>query len=58
VLGQSPGITEPEELIAGWEEHNRGPFERAQQVLADVRAADNPDLAMLSVSLRELGNLV
>ncbi len=58
VVGQNPGITRPEELIAGWEEHNRSPFERVQQVLADVRAADNPDLAMLSVSLRELRNLV
>jgi glutamate dehydrogenase len=58
VLGQSPGITRPQELIAGWEENNRSPFERVQQVLADVRTADNPDLAMLSVSLRELRNLV
>ena len=58
VLGQNPAITQPEELIAEWEEHNRRPVERVQQVLADVRAAHNPDLAMLSVSLRELRNLV
>ncbi len=58
VLGESPEIVQPEELIAAWEEHNRGPFERVQQVLAEVRAADSPDLAMLSVSLRELRNLV
>jgi len=33
-------------------------YQRFRQVLADVRSAETPDLAMLSVALRELGNLV
>ena len=32
-------------------------YERFRQVLADLRSADSPDLAMLSVALRELRNL-
>jgi glutamate dehydrogenase len=58
VLGQHPDVAEPEKLIAAWEENNRSPVERVEQVLAEVRAVSNPDLAMLSVSLRELRNLV
>ena len=30
---------------------------RFQQILADLRAAEAPDLAMLSVAMRELRNL-
>ena len=33
-------------------------YQRFRQVLADVRSAETPDLAMLSVALRELRNLV
>ena len=58
VLTQNSDLTEPDELIAAWEERNRGPVERVEQVLAEMRTANTPDLAMLSVGLRELRNLV
>jgi NAD-specific glutamate dehydrogenase len=32
-------------------------YERFRQVLADLRSAESPDLAMLSVAMRELRNL-
>ena len=32
-------------------------YERFRQVLADLRSAEAPDLAMLSVALRELRNI-
>jgi glutamate dehydrogenase len=57
VLGRSPDVAEPAALIAAWEEGNRSPLDRARQVLAELQAASSPDLAMLSVGLRELRNL-
>ena len=33
-------------------------YERFRQILTDVRSAETPDLAMLSVALRELRNLI
>jgi glutamate dehydrogenase len=58
VLACNPDIAEPGTLMAAWEESVRSPLERANQVLAEVRAATSPDLAILSVGLRELRNLV
>jgi glutamate dehydrogenase len=58
VLGRNPDIAEPRALIDAWEESVRSPLERVNQVLAEVRAATSPDLAILSVGLRELRNLV
>ena len=46
-----------DELLALWQERNRRAIERAQQLLAELRAAPVADAAMLSVALRELRNL-
>jgi glutamate dehydrogenase len=43
--------------LAGWKTHNAVLYERFRQVLADLHTAQSPDLAMLSVALRELRNL-
>jgi glutamate dehydrogenase len=58
VIGRNPDIGGANALIAAWEESNRSPLERARQVLAELQSASSPDLAMLSVGLRELRNLV
>jgi glutamate dehydrogenase len=58
VLDLKPDSGEPDALLAAWEEGNRSALERARQVLAELQAAISPDLAILSVGLRELRNLV
>jgi glutamate dehydrogenase len=43
--------------VAAWEARQRGTMERASRILGELRAVPAPDLAMLSVGLRELRNL-
>jgi glutamate dehydrogenase len=50
--GEGPGA-----LVARWEGASRDAMERAARLLGELRAAPAPDLAMLSVGLRELRNL-
>jgi NAD-specific glutamate dehydrogenase len=57
VLGLTPGVEDPEALMAAWEAAHRGDLARVRQVLAEVQTAKSPDLAMLSVGLREIRNL-
>jgi glutamate dehydrogenase len=56
-LRAEPGAADPVALIAAWKNRNAVLYERFRQVLAELRAAEAPDLAMLSVALRELRNL-
>jgi glutamate dehydrogenase len=49
--------SDPATLIAAWKSRNSVLYERFRQILADLRAAESPDLAMLSVAMRELRNL-
>ncbi|MGH8519614.1 MAG: NAD-glutamate dehydrogenase domain-containing protein, partial [Panacagrimonas sp.] len=56
-LRAGDAAADPTTLIAAWKERNAVLYERFRQVLADLRAAEVPDLAMLSVALRELRNL-
>jgi glutamate dehydrogenase len=49
--------TDPVALIKSWKARNSVLYARFQQILADLRAAESPDLAMLSVAMRELRNL-
>jgi glutamate dehydrogenase len=46
------------EKLASWEARNPAAFARAKRLLAELADAAVPDLAMLSVALRELRNLV
>jgi glutamate dehydrogenase len=49
--------SDPAALITAWKTRHAVLYERFRQVLADLRAAESPDLAMLSVAMRELRNL-
>ncbi|MDA1184255.1 MAG: NAD-glutamate dehydrogenase [Acidobacteria bacterium] len=58
VLALMPDADEPAALMAAWEEAHHSALTRVRQVLAEIQTAKNPDLAMLSVGLREVRNLV
>ena len=45
-------------MLDRWEQGNRQALERAQRLLQELRDTGTGDLAMLSVALRELRNLV
>ena len=45
-------------VLDRWEQGNRQALERAQRLLAELQDTPGSDLAMLSVALRELRNLV
>ncbi|MBE7940626.1 MULTISPECIES: NAD-glutamate dehydrogenase [Ramlibacter] len=47
-----------EARVAGWQARNPLAFARAQRLVTELGEAASPDLAMLSVALRELRNLV
>jgi glutamate dehydrogenase len=49
--------TDPGALVAAWEARSHDTMERASRLLGELRAVPAPDLAMLSVGLRELRNL-
>ncbi len=51
------GNAAPSKLVAAWHDGNRRALERAELLLAELRAAASPDAAMLSVALRELRSL-
>jgi glutamate dehydrogenase len=46
-----------DKIIAAWQDRNRRPLERVAKLLAEVRAAREPDASMLSVVLREMRSL-
>lgn len=48
----------PAQVLDQWEHDNRQARERAQRLLAELKDTPTGDLAMLSVALRELRNLV
>jgi glutamate dehydrogenase len=43
--------------VGSWKARNAALHDRFQQILGDLRTAESPDLAMLSVAMRELRNL-
>ena len=51
------GSDDPATLVAGWEARNKVPLERVARIMTELRAVPAPDVAMLSVALRELRNL-
>ncbi|WP_394780415.1 NAD-glutamate dehydrogenase [Undibacterium sp.] len=54
ILAHSPDLKDPDALLAAWEEHSGKALVRVNEVMTDVKAARESDLAMLSVLLREL----
>jgi glutamate dehydrogenase len=57
VLTQANSDATPDALIALWQSANRLALERTRHMLGELRNNPAPDLAMLSVALRELRNL-
>ncbi|MCB1826708.1 MAG: NAD-glutamate dehydrogenase, partial [Candidatus Competibacteraceae bacterium] len=58
VLRSTANAQTPEERLESWLAHNQAGVERCRGVFADLRMAGQPDLAMLSVALREMASLV
>ncbi len=58
VLRQTDTDQEPKARLDAWLERNRVGLERVQSLFADLGSAGQPDLAMLSVALRETGGLL
>jgi glutamate dehydrogenase len=54
-VGNQPGTAA--EKLSSWESRNASALERARRLLAELGTVAVPDLAMLSVALRELRNL-
>ena len=48
---------DPGAIVSAWEVRNKVPLERVSRILGELRAVPAPDVAMLSVALRELRNL-
>ncbi len=57
VLNTTPADLEADGRLEAWLRHNRGAVERCKGMFNDLRAAGQPDLAMLSVALQATGNL-
>ena len=57
VFKSFPEMLEANALINAWEAQNKSELDRVRQLLADVQSAGAPDFSMLSVAVRELGNL-
>ncbi|MEE4377916.1 MAG: NAD-glutamate dehydrogenase [Candidatus Competibacteraceae bacterium] len=58
VLRSTAGDLSPEQRLETWLTQNRAGVERCRGIFDDLRSAGQPDLAMLSVALREMANLV
>jgi glutamate dehydrogenase len=58
VLRAGADAGSPRKRLDAWLAENQGPVERCVQVLADIRTAGSPDLARLSVAVREVRNLI
>ncbi|MGH8728036.1 MAG: NAD-glutamate dehydrogenase [Burkholderiales bacterium] len=54
IIQQHAATDGSDALIKAWETRSRGTLERSRQVMADLQTGGAPDLAMLSVALREL----
>ncbi|HEX6828171.1 MAG TPA: NAD-glutamate dehydrogenase, partial [Burkholderiales bacterium] len=54
VLSLGPATSAPGALLGAWEKGAAGGLERVRQVFAELQAGSAPELAMLSVALREL----
>ncbi|MDQ3357328.1 MAG: NAD-glutamate dehydrogenase [Actinomycetota bacterium] len=58
LLQGSEQVGDPQQRVQQWAENNREALARVSQVLANVGALEEPDLAPLSVALRTLRGLV
>ena len=56
-LRESPDETDVAALVAAWEAKRGFQLDRCRQLFAEIRGTATPDMAMLSVALRELRGL-
>ena len=54
VFGSAAPDAPAADMVAQWATQNQRPLERAAQLVGELRAVPKPDVAMLSVALREL----
>ncbi|WP_395701769.1 NAD-glutamate dehydrogenase [Aquabacterium sp.] len=54
VFAGAPASADAATLVAGWAAQNQRALDRAAQLVGELRAVPKPDVAMLSVALREL----
>jgi NAD-specific glutamate dehydrogenase len=54
---EAPGTALPDQLIDGWAGRHRRRIDRAQAVLAEVRALPSTDLATLTVCVAALSEM-
>jgi len=57
VLRDRPELQDSSQLVVAWQERVAFQLERYQQLFSEIRIASSPDIAMLSVVLRELRGL-
>ncbi len=58
ILRSGPGVDDAGTLIAAWQARREFQVERCRQIFAEIKAAPAPDMAMLSVALRELRGVI
>ena len=58
VLGESNGKTKAADIVEHWTGQRQTLVARAEQMITELRAAGQPDLAMLAVANRRLKSLV
>jgi glutamate dehydrogenase len=58
VLQHSPQEDSASPLILAWESQRPFQLQRSRQLLSELAGSTAPDLAMLSVALRELRGLI
>ena len=58
VLAQAGAGAAADGVVDAWAQAHRTMVERAQSVLADIKSAGQPDLAMLAVANRQLRQMM
>jgi glutamate dehydrogenase len=58
VIRAGPDVMDARECVETWLSHNADSVERCVQMLGDIRSGESPDLARLSVAVREIRNLI
>ena len=56
-LRENPEETDVPTLVAAWQDKRSFQLDRCRQLFTEIRSASTPDMAMLSVALRELRGL-
>ncbi len=58
LIRTTPDIRKSDQRVEAWLSNNAAAVERCKRVFAEIQSSPNPDLAMLSVAVRAVRNLV